>query len=104
MDATRPDRLAIGAPEGLCAYAALTIVRSTVFGRIESHAIELAENSIFGGVIRVARRQLGCMRFCYVTPGSRTPRRYQCQPDLVERAVAELFDQGRHLGRGARPA
>jgi hypothetical protein len=29
------------------------------------------------------------MRFCYVTPGSRTPRRYNCQPDLVEQAVNE---------------
>lgn len=23
------------------------------------------------------------MRFCYVPPGSQTPRRYRCQPDLV---------------------
>jgi hypothetical protein len=31
------------------------------------------------------------MRFCYVTPGSRTPSRYHCQPDLVEAPVrAEL--------------
>jgi hypothetical protein len=29
------------------------------------------------------RRQQGCIRFCYVTPGSRTPRRYECQPDMV---------------------
>ena len=30
------------------------------------------------------------MRFCYVTlPGSRTPRRYNCQPDLVEQTVDE---------------
>ena len=43
--------------------------------------------SIFMGLIRACRRQRGCLRFCYVTPGSRTPKRYQCQPDLVERAV-----------------
>jgi hypothetical protein len=53
------------------------------------HAIELAENSIFFGTVTVARRQLGCMRFCYVSPCSRTPRRFHCQPDLVQRAVAE---------------
>jgi len=29
------------------------------------------------------------MRFCYVSPCSRTPRRFSCQPDLVQRAVAE---------------
>lgn len=94
VDATWPDRVALGAPEGLCAYAALTIVRSTVFGRIESHMIDLGENSLFVGLIRVARRQHGCLRFSYVTPGSRTPRRYECQPDLVERPVADRFVKG----------
>jgi len=58
-----------------------------VFGIVEVHAIELAENSIFTGCLNVARRQLGCMRFCYVPPGCRTPRRYNCQPDLVEQAA-----------------
>jgi len=94
VDATSPERLALGAPEGLCAYAILTITRSTALGQIETHAIDLGENSIFMGLIRVARRQQGCLRFCYVTPGSRTPRRYECQPDLVEKAVRELFDEG----------
>src|SRR5262249_1900717 len=50
---------------------------------------ELAENCIFNGLVTVARRQIGCIRFCYVPPGSRTPRRYHCQPDLVERAVVD---------------
>jgi len=91
VDATRPDGLALGAPEGLCAFAALTIARSTVFGEIQTHALTLGENSIFMGPLRVARRQVGCVRFSYVTPGSRTPRRYECQPDLVEQAVADRF-------------
>jgi hypothetical protein len=34
------------------------------------------------------------MRFCYVTPDSRTPRRYECQPDLVEEAVRARFRHG----------
>jgi hypothetical protein len=93
VDATSPERVALGAPEGLCAYAILTIARSTVFGQIETHAIDLGENSIFMGRIGVGRRQQGCIRFCYVTPGSRTPRRYECQPDLVEKAVRDLFDK-----------
>ena len=29
------------------------------------------------------------MRFCYVTPESRTPRRYECQPEMVEKVVRE---------------
>jgi hypothetical protein len=69
------------------AHALLTIQRSTVFGIVNVHAIDLAENSIFTGCLNVARRQLGCMRFCYVPPGCRTPRRYGCQPDLVAQAA-----------------
>ncbi len=94
VDATSPKRVALGAPESLCAYAVLTIKRSTVFGQVQTHAIELAENSIFMGSILACRRQQGCMRFCYVPPGSRTPRRYECQPDLVENAVRALFGNG----------
>jgi len=93
LDATSADLEALGAPEWPLAHAVLTIVRSTVFGYIDVHAIELAENSTFNGLVRVGRRQRGCMRFCSViVPGSRTPRRYNCQPDLVEKAVKEEYE------------
>jgi hypothetical protein len=85
MDATNPGNEAIGAPGCPVAHARLTIKRCTVFGQIQVHAIDLGENCIFVGKITVARSQEGCLRFCYVTPGSRTPRRYECQPDLVTR-------------------
>jgi hypothetical protein len=94
VDATSTERTAIIGPGSLCAHANLTVARSTILGRIEVLAIELAENSILMGSIRVCRRQRGCLRFCYVTPGSRTPRRYACQPDLVEAAVVDLFTKG----------
>jgi hypothetical protein len=87
VDATSEESVAIGAPEKLCAFSVLTIRRSTVFGQVQTHAIELAENSIFMGVMTDCRRQVGCMRFCYAPTGSRTPKRYECQPDLVERDV-----------------
>ena len=64
-------------------WVALTIVRSTLFGTVTAHSIELAENSIFTDPVRVVRRQIGCVRFCFVPQGSRTPRRHQCQPDLA---------------------
>jgi hypothetical protein len=89
LDATSNEREALAAPGPLIAHAVLTILRSTVFGQIQTHAIDLAENTLFNGVVTVARRQHGCIRFCYVTPASRTPRRYNCQPDLVERVIAE---------------
>jgi hypothetical protein len=91
LDATSTDRCAIFAPGDTLAYVKLTVERSTVLGSIDVHAMQLAENSIFMGCITVARRQVGCVRFCYVRPRSRTPRRYECQPDLVETAVQDAF-------------
>lgn len=87
LDATSQDRVALGSHEEGLAYARLTIERTTVIGKIKTHAMALAENSIFKGMVTVARRQKGCVRFCYVEPGSRTPRRYHCQPDLAEQEM-----------------
>ncbi len=92
LDATSEDRIALGSSRGAIAYTALTIARSTVIGRVQTHSIELAENTIFNGVVTVARRGRGCVRFCYVSDDSRTPRRYECQPDLVKNAVSENAD------------
>jgi hypothetical protein len=89
VDATAPGKEAIGATGYPSAHAALTIKRSTIFGSVNVHACELAENCIFNDCVNVARRQIGCMRFCYVPPRCRTPRRYCCQPDLVVSAVRE---------------
>jgi hypothetical protein len=89
VDATDPGKEAIGAPGYAVAHAILTIRRCTVFGIVDVHAMELAENCIFSACVNVARRQLGCMRFCYVPPGCRTPRRYHCQPDLVEQDIKD---------------
>ena len=91
LDATSHEEEALGEPGCPVAHAILSVVRSTVIGQVQTHAIELTENSIFTGLVLVARRQIGCMRFCYVPPGSRTPRRYNCQPDLVERPIRERF-------------
>ena len=89
VDATGSEREALGAPGYPLAHATLAIARSTVFGQIQTHAIMLAEDTILTGTVHVARRQIGCMRFCYVPPASRTPRRYNCQPDLVVQALHE---------------
>lgn len=88
LDATLSDSPAL-VSEGkeLIADTVLKIARSTVIGEIHTHAIELAENCIFDGHITVARSQLGCMRFCYITPDSRTPQRYECQPELAEQRI-----------------
>lgn len=99
VDATSSEGVALGAAGHRCAHTILRVVRSTVFGQIQTHSIELAENSILKGTIRTCRRQLGCVRFCYVPPGSRTPRRYECQPDLVVQAVMDRHARGELTAR-----
>ena len=94
VDALSPDRPALGASAKLCAYTDLTIRRSTVFGQLRTHSIQLAENSILLGTVHACRRQRGCIRFSYVAPGSRTPRRFECQPDLVEKQISNLYLAG----------
>ena len=61
--------------------------RCTAIGRVEVHAIQLIEDSIIVGHLQVARRQEGCVRFCWIEPHSRTPRRFHCQPDLALQAL-----------------
>ncbi|MFC9424392.1 hypothetical protein [Streptomyces sp. NPDC056987] len=90
LDATGHDRAALSAPDCRHAHAVLHAYRTTVIGEIHTHAVEIAENSVFTGVVRVARRGIGCLRFSYVPPGSRTPRRHRCQPDLAGRENAQL--------------
>ncbi len=100
LDATGTESDALSAPEGRHAHALLTAARTTIFGRVLTHAVVLAENTIFAGEVRVARRQLGCLRYCSVPAGSRTPRRHRCQPDLVEAAAVRLAEATGLLAAG----
>lgn len=66
----------------------MCVERSTIFGEVRARRLELAEESIFADRLRVERRQDGCCRFCSISAGSLTPRRYRCQPDLALAEVA----------------
>jgi hypothetical protein len=77
------------------------IDRSTVFGTVAVQSISASE-SIFTDQVRAERRQIGCMRFCYVTPDSVVPRRYRCQPDLaistkIDESKRKATEQGKTL-------
>ncbi|MER7106979.1 hypothetical protein [Streptomyces sp. NPDC000229] len=100
LDATGHDRAALSAPDCRHAHAVLHAHRTTVIGEVHTHAVEIAENSVFTGRLRVARRGIGCVRFSYVPPGSRTPRRYRCRPDPAagrhEPPVRPLFTSERY--------
>ncbi len=106
VDALADDGLAYAGPaDGR--GGALTVVNSTLVGRVHARTLPLASNSIFlarlpDGApatppqhpVHVDQRQAGCMRFSYVPPGSRTPRRHKCQPaaaaDAAQPQVAAL--------------
>lgn len=89
--------LAIAGPAGDGDPAgSLTIIASTVLGRITARAFPLVSDSILHArapageaPIRARRRQDGCMRFSFVPSGSVTPRRYRCQPQLaIDQSIA----------------
>jgi hypothetical protein len=72
----------------------------------------LASNSIFLARLMdgdgwlapmwVDRRQDGCVRFSYLPPGSRTPRRYRCQPaaDAEAARIRPVFSSLRYGNPG----
>jgi hypothetical protein len=63
-----------------------TLERSTLWGAVYVKELTASE-TIFNDLVRVERRQAGCVRFSYVPEGSQTPRRYRCQPDLALEGV-----------------
>jgi hypothetical protein len=69
-----------------------SLERMTVLGAVDVKELTLASESIFAGPISARRHQAGCVRFSFVPDGSRTPRRYHCQPDLA------LSQRARELG------
>jgi hypothetical protein len=66
-----------------------SIERSTLFGTVHVRELALASESIFTAPVTAQRVQVGCVRFSYVAPGSRTPRCFRCQPDLALEDVAD---------------
>jgi len=90
VDGTALSANAVWSSESVAAFIKLKVARSTVIGAVVAHQVELAENCIFTSVVKIARRQSGCVRFCYLEPGSATPRRYHCQPDLAIEGLTGL--------------
>lgn len=81
---------------------AATLERVTVLGPVHVKELTLASEGIFRDRIRTMRRQAGCVRFSYVPPGSQTPRRFRCQPEL---AVLSAVEQAREeAGTALDPA
>jgi hypothetical protein len=80
--------IAVEAP-GDAPGPAAWLERTTIRGPARFRLIRLATEVIFDGLVSCQRLQEGCVRFSYVPPGSQTPRRYRCQPDLAERRALD---------------
>lgn len=76
--------------EGPGATGVLHVLASTVLGGVKATVLELASDSLFTGTVEVLQRQEGCVRFCYVPPGSRVPQRFRCQPAYAEDAPMDV--------------
>lgn len=80
------------------AAGAAEFVNSTVFGVTAVRTIE-ASGTIFTGDVRAERRQVGCVRFCFLPLSSSVPRRFRCQPesgavnDVAPTFVATAYGQ-----------
>jgi hypothetical protein len=101
LDALAPGALALAAAGGEPGPD-LHAERATIAGGLAVRTLELSE-SIVTGTVETVRTQEGCVRFSYLPPGSRTPRRYRCQPDLAaETALAAALANDPNLLPAAR--
>jgi hypothetical protein len=97
VDAGGRSEVAYAAPTGKAAGGELEVIGSTVIGKVHARILRLVSNSILDARLGEAdtwdhpvaaqRRQEGCLRFSYVPPGSRTPRRYECEPSSDDDAL-----------------
>lgn len=94
VDATSEKLLAYGGTAAAFG-APLHITNSTVIGQVQTTTMRLASNSIFlasiAAPVLVERRQEGCVRFSYLSPGAKTPRRYHCQPETEDSLIRPRF-------------
>jgi len=95
VDATAETEVAFASPGSDDEFGGtLTLEQVTVIGCIKADALTLVSNTIllaevpggadpaaWPGPVVARRRQDGCVRFSYVPPRSRTPRRFRCQPE-----------------------
>jgi hypothetical protein len=74
--------------DGLTGGGHLTLDACTVVGKVHAHRLDVSNSLLLARTSGTAdpwpapvwaeRRQVGCVRFSYLPPGSRTPRRFQC--------------------------
>lgn len=93
IDANSQTNIAFSSPDDVSAGGVLSILNSTVIGKVHSERFDLVSNTIFDAglsaadiwtaPIRSAQKQQGCVRFSYLPEEAIVPRPYRCQPDLA---------------------
>jgi hypothetical protein len=58
---------------------ALSLTASTVRGAVAARTLE-ASSAVLDGPLTVEHRQTGCVRYSFVRPSARAPRRFRCVP------------------------
>jgi hypothetical protein len=102
VDAITDQGVAFSDPDELSAGGILTVINSTVIGKVHSARLELASNAIFIArlgagdpwphAIVTDQNQQGCVRFSFVPLNAIVPRRYRCQPDLAVAVAISAAD------------
>lgn len=97
VDAADQTNVAYSALDAKSAGGEVSIVASTIIGKVRSRVLRLVSNSIIAARLAASdswtfpvhadRRQDGCVRFSFIPLGSRTPRRFQCQPASADDAL-----------------
>ena len=74
--------------DGLAAGGHLTLEACSVLGKVHSHQLDVSDSLLMATLadggdswtwpVWAERRQVGCIRFSFVPPGSRTPRCFHC--------------------------
>ena len=91
VDALSPSEVAYACYlDAMSAGSPLTVINSTIIGKVHTEQMTLATDSIFYSELALLdlwtasviadQLQQGCVRFCYVPPGSRVPRVFIATP------------------------
>jgi hypothetical protein len=104
IDATASNLVAFADPDDeLLAGGVLTVVNSTIIGKVRSARLDLASNTMFLAsrsgsadpwkhAVVSDQNQQGCVRFSFMPLNAIVPRRYRCQPDLAVAAALTAAD------------
>lgn len=97
VDALGESNVAFAAADAKSAGGSLTATNTTIIGKVHAETMPLISNSILLAALATGdtwpfpihseRTQEGCVRYSFVPLVSRTPRKFECQPEDEDDAV-----------------